>query len=140
MNSVLPSVPPPPSFGPDPRQEIFYRTVGHLSAEFQGKGEIHVASTATGYPASAVDLGRLQAEIERALAGLTPDEIRARWSAEVLPWLAEFTRNWIQRRKTLQAEIRERGIALTIETQDDSGHYTYAFDVFPGRRHSDLDR
>ena len=140
MNSTLPPVPPPPSFGPDPRQEIFYRTVGHLSAELQEKGEIHVASTATGYPASAVDLGRLQAEIEQALAGLTLDDIRSRWTDEVLPWLAEFTRNWIQRRKTLRAEIRGQGIAFTIETQDDRGHYTYAFDAFPGRRHSGLGR
>ena len=140
MNATLPPVPPPPSFGPDPRQEIFYQTVGRLGAELQEKGEIRVASTATGYPASAVDLGRLQTEIEQALAGLTLDEIRSRWDAEVLPWLAEFTRNWIQRRKTLRTEIRGHGIALTIETQDDIGHYTYAFDVFPGRRHSDLGR
>lgn len=139
--SALPPVPPPPSFGPDSRQETFYRTAGCLGAELSKEGgEVHVAATATGYPASAVDLGRLQAEIELALAGLSIDEIRARWSDEVLPWLAAFTRVWVQRRKALHAEIREKGVALTIEAQDDAGYYTYTFDIFPGRPHTDRGR
>ena len=64
----LPPIPEPPSLGPDPRQETFYRIVGRLtSALSEVEGEIRATATSTGYPASAVDLGRLKTEIERAL-------------------------------------------------------------------------
>lgn len=133
MPTPLPAIPPPPCFGPDARQETFYRTVRQLTERPPEDGEVRVAATDTGYPASAVDLARLQAEIERGLADLSMAEIRSRWTEEILPWLAAFTRAWVQRRKALHADPRGRGIAVRIETQDDFGYYTYAFDIFPGR-------
>jgi len=43
----------------------------------------------------------------------------------------------IQRCKEMNFEFAEHGIRITLETQDDYGYYTYAFDVFPGRTQND---
>ena len=34
----------------------------------------------------------------------------------------------------MHIERRELGIRIELETQDDLGHYEYAFDVFPRRK------
>ena len=54
------------------------------------ESEVRVAATSTGFPASAVDLGRLQTEIERAFAGWSSEEIRSRWRSDVFPWISQF--------------------------------------------------
>ena len=127
----LPPVPEPPAFGPDPRQETFYSVVGRLiPALSDPDGEVRVASTSTGFPASAVDLGRLQSEMERAFAGWSRKEIRFRWRDDVFPWISQFTRAWVQRRSILQARCTRLGIRIVLDTKDDRGYYHYVFEVF----------
>ena len=131
----LPPIPVPPSFGPDPRQETFYAIVGRLTAVLEHPdAEIHAAATATGYPASAVDLGRLQAEIERGLDGWSRKEIRARWREDVFPWISQLTRAWVQRRSILTLKRTRDGIRVVLDTKDDLGYYHYVFEVFVNRR------
>ncbi len=132
---ALPVVPDPPVFGPDPRQENFYAIVGRLvPALSDSETEVQVAATATGYPASTVDLGRLQIEVERALAGWSIKEMRARWRDDVFPWICEFTRAWVQRRSLLTAKRTRSGIRIILDTKDDRGYYHYVFEVFLTRR------
>jgi hypothetical protein len=130
----LPPVPEPPSFGPDPRQETFYGIVGRLTSALAEAGEVQVAATGTGFPASAVDLGRLQSEIEFALAGWSSPEVRARWREDVFPWLSRFTRAWVQRRSIFEARRTRTGIRLVLDTKDDRGHYHYVVEAFLNRR------
>lgn len=138
---MLPPIPEPPSFGPDPRQETFYDIVGNLDSALSGaEGEVRVASTATGFPASAVNLGRLQSEIERALAGWSMKEVRGRWRDEVFPWIAAFTRTWVQRRSILRLTRARSGIRIVLDAKDDYGYYHYVFDVFPNRGTRDAPR
>src|SRR5207249_9630100 len=97
----LPAVPDPPSFGPDPRQEMFYTVIGRLvPALSHPESQVRVAATSTGFPASAVDLGRLQTEIERAFAGWSSKEIRSRWRSDVFAWISRFTRTWRYQKAT----------------------------------------
>ena len=127
----LPPIPEPPSFGPDPRQETFYRIVGRLTSALSGaEGDVRAAATATGYPASAVDLGRLQTEIERALAGWSRRDIRVRWRDEVFPWISGLTRGWVQRRSILTLKRTRTGIRVILDTKDDRGSYHYVFEAF----------
>ncbi len=131
----LPSVPEPPSFGPDPRQETFYAVVGRLvPALSDPDSEVRIAATSTGFPAAAVALGRLQSEMERALAGWSSKEIRSRWRDEVFPWISQFTRAWVQRRSMLHATPTRSGIRIVLDTKDDRGYYHYVFEVFLNRR------
>jgi len=128
---TLPPIPEPPSFGPDPRQETFYAIVGRLgTALSEAGGELRVAATSTGYPASAVDLGRLQSELERALTGWSTREIRTRWRDEVFPWISQFTRAWVQRRSILTAKRTRSGVRIVLDTKDGRGYYHYVFEVF----------
>jgi hypothetical protein len=59
--------------------------------------------------------------------------IETRWE-EVREWMIDVLRIWVQRRKGTRIERRENGIHVELETQDDHGHYSYEFDVFPGRK------
>jgi len=105
--------------------------VGRLTSALSGvEGEIHTAATSTGYPASAVDLGRLQSEIERALTGWPRKEVRARWRDEVFPWISALTRAWVQRRSILTLKRTRTGIRVIIDTKDDRGYYHYVFEAF----------
>ena len=85
-----------------------------------------------GFPASAVDLGRLQETAEHALRHFTEERLARRWD-EVFDWVRRFLARWVQRRKALQ--IKRHGAAIHVEltTQDDLGYYKYAFDIFPER-------
>ena len=126
----LPPVPDPPSFGPDPRQEMFYSVIGRLvPALSHPETKVRVAATSTGFPASAVDLGRLQTELERAFAGWSSKEIRSRWRSDVFPWISQFTRAWVQRRSILRAKPILSGIRIGLDTKDDLGYYRYVFEV-----------
>lgn len=87
---------------------------------------------ATGFWASAVDLGRLQDILERGLRRFDLASLERRWP-EVEPWMYDVLRGWVQRRKVVRIERRELGVRVELTTQDDRGYYDYAFDVFPGR-------
>lgn len=87
---------------------------------------------ATGFHAASVDLGRLQEVVGRGLARFDMPLVEERWD-DVLGWIRDVLRGWVQRYKRLKIEKRETGIHIEIETQDDHGYYSYTFDVFPGR-------
>jgi hypothetical protein len=97
--------------------------------------QMHLAGPnfSTGYYASAVDLGALQTALSRGVARLDAVQVEERWD-EVLDWMRRVLRAWVQRYKHLEIERHSSGIRVEMETQDDHGYYTYAFDVFPGRR------
>lgn len=86
----------------------------------------------TGFYASAVDLGRLQTELARGMEHLDATQLEERWD-EVARWLRSALGSWVQRCKHMKLDRREQGIHIELETQDDHGYYSYAFDVFPGR-------
>jgi hypothetical protein len=62
--------------------------------------------------------------------------VAARWDVDVQRWLLDLLKAWVQRWKLARLEPRDNRIAVTFETRDDLGYFTYGFDVFPGRRTS----
>jgi hypothetical protein len=129
----LPAVPRPPRLPSDPRQRTAAHIVGSI-AEMAHK-TMHLAGPnfATGFHASAVDLGRLQAALGRGIARLDTGQVEGRWD-EVREWMIGVLRVWVQRCKGMKIERLENGVHVELETQDDEGYYSYGFDVFPGRR------
>jgi hypothetical protein len=87
---------------------------------------------ATGFHASAVDLGRLQVALGRGIGRLDMVQVESRWD-EIRTWMRGVLRAWVQRCKMLHIERLETGIHVKLQTQDDRGYYSYEFDVFPGR-------
>ena len=131
----LPPIPDPPTGLHDDRQRTFVRVIGGLGSQL-GNGDIFVspASLATGYRASAVDLGRIQEEIERALELFDMEQVRSRWNDDLFVWLRRMLLMWIQRCKFLHFDIDgEKGIHIEVQTQDDRGYYEYHVEAFPGR-------
>lgn len=95
---------------------------------------VGIANTVSGFPASAVDVGRLKTALESGIAGFSMDLVRQRWDEDVARWLGGTVLSWVQRCKSLRLDKRDNGLRVEIEAQDDLGYYTYGFDVFPGRR------
>jgi hypothetical protein len=104
--------------------------VGAAGDEFR----FSVANTESGYPASALDLGRLQEALGSGLAAFDMDRIRERWDVDVFQWLRRTIFRWVQRCKLLTLKPEEDWVRIEIETKDDLGYYEYAFHVFPGRK------
>lgn len=134
----LPPRPEPPRFPPDQRQAAFHGITGRLAEQITGAVAddfgFATANTVTGFPASAVDLGRLREALESGIAAFDSALVHERWDIDVSRWLRATVLRWIQRCKSIRLDKRERGIRVEIETQDDHGYYQYAFDVFPGKK------
>jgi hypothetical protein len=130
----LPRVPIPPGGRRDPRQTRLAAVVESLSRALGDDAHVGTANFTSGFAASAVDLGRLKDLLEGGIARLDMGQVRARWKADVFEWMRRTIRLWVQRCKLLRFRLRDEGIRVEIETQDDAGYYTYGFDVFPGRR------
>jgi hypothetical protein len=131
----LPPVPQPPVGPEDERQQTFARIVGNITGALFSEGETRIGNTATGFRASAVDLGQLQAMMEDAIATWDMEQVRARWEEDLFKWVHRLLRGWVQRPKHMQFDIDDdEGIRIRLETQDNRGYYHYQFDVFPGRR------
>lgn len=131
----MPKVPLPPRFPPDPRQRGRDRIVGGLAFQLsEGGMELASGASVEGYPASAVNLGQLKQALEDALSRFAMEQVRARWEQDVRTFVLAIVGAWTQRAKSWGAELRDNGIAIDLETQDDHGYYLYRFDVFPGRR------
>src|SRR5438045_2463439 len=130
----LPPAPLPPRFPPDPRQRTRNRIVGAMSSQLS-EGEMQLAADtgATGYPASGVNLGRIKDALENALERFSMATLQARWESDVRSFVLSVLHAWVQRAKHKKADVRDKGIAIEIETQDDHGYYHYCFDVFPGQ-------
>jgi hypothetical protein len=118
----------------DPRQRHLPSIGARLSDALGDAMHIQTNNTTTGFHAAAVDLGRLKSELERGIQRLDMDAVRGRWTADIRAWMTRLVFSWVQRAKELNFDLRERGIHLRIETQDDAGYYHYAFDVMPGRK------
>jgi hypothetical protein len=88
---------------------------------------------ARGFIASAVDLGRLKAALELGIVSFTITQLQSRWGVDVRAWMMSVLRTWVQRPKFIRLELRDRGVRVQLQTQDDFGYYEYSFDVFPGR-------
>lgn len=131
----LPPIPEPPTGLHDERQTTFARIIGGLASQLSN-AEVFVspANVATGYRASALDLGRIQEEIEGALELFDMEQVRSRWDDDLFIWLRRMLLTWIQRCKYLHFDTDgEKGIHIEVQTQDDRGYYEYHLDVFPGR-------
>ena len=133
----LPSELTTPAPGPlnDRRQRRAAGTLRKLRAQLGGMVPADTNIEA-GYPASSVDLGRLQEMLERSLSGLDMVGVRHRWDEDVEEFLLRTVRAHVQRVKELSVDCRETGIHISFRTQDDLGYYRYAFDVFPVREPS----
>lgn len=96
---------------------------------------MHVSgpNLSSGFHASAVDLGRLQSTLQRGLTRFDQVQLEARWE-EIFDWIRRVLRSWVQRCKSMRIERHDDAIYIELETQDDRGYYSYAFDVFPRRR------
>lgn len=131
----LPERPEPPFCRVDPRQDRFRAIVGNIAAA-AGEDAFHVAvaNTVSGYPASGLDVGRLKTALESGLVSFDMALSLERWETDVFEWLRKTAFAWVQRCKRLTLEPKDTGIRVEIETQDDLGYYTYAFDVFPGKK------
>ena len=130
----LPPRPEPPRLPPDERQAAFLRIASVIADVADDGFQVGVANTVSGFPASAVDVRRLKAALESGIADFTMDLVRQRWDGDVAHWLRRTALSWVQRCKSLRLDKREKGVRVEIETQDDLGYYTYAFDVLPGRK------
>jgi len=129
----IPKLPKPPLFAADPRQSSSAHVIGAIAGIARGTMNVSGPNLSTGFHASAVELGRLQSVLERGLARFDDAQLEARWN-EVFDWIRRVARSWVQRCKKMHIERRELGIRIELETQDDLGHYEYAFDVFPRRK------
>lgn len=115
----------------DPRQAGFREILGNLGS---ATGlDLRGPNLQTGFRASAVDLGRLQELLEQPLRGLAMDELRRRWKDDLLPAAEKTVLGGVQRVKELRFEVRDNGVNVQLQTQDDRGYYRYSFDIFPGR-------
>jgi hypothetical protein len=126
--------PEPPHFPPDPRQDRFQAIVGKITGAAGEGFAFAAANTSNGFPASAVDVGRLKTALEGGLASFDMALVRDRWDTDVFDWLNRTVLGWVQRCKVLGLRPGESGIQVEMETQDDLGHYNYSFDVLPGKK------
>ena len=108
------------------------RVLGVLTEHTGPSMRLGTANLTMGYHAAALDLGRLQEVLGKGIARFDMTLVELRWD-DVLDWMRAVLRAWVQRYKRLRIERRENGIHVEIDTQDDHGYYSYAFDVFPGR-------
>jgi len=130
----LARIPPPARSRFDPRQANVARIVGALLDAVGGSAGTRPTNLATGFRASAVDVGRVKAIVEAGIAAFDMHQVKARWKRDVRAWMVGTLRAWVQRCKLIRLRPREAGIRVEVQTQDDEGYYYYGFDVFPGRR------
>lgn len=125
----LPGIPTAPQTGIDPRQRRTREILGNLQ---EAIGLENKGAPVRGYHASAVNVGKLQATLERCLRRFSEPVIEARWG-EIHVWVVDFLGVWVQRRKEIGVERHGAALHVRLKTQDDFGYYEYAFDVFPHR-------
>ena len=126
----LPPIPRAPRLPLDARQAGTTRILGALTRMAEGTMRLAGPNFTTGFHASAVDLGRLQAALTRGVGRLDAAQLEARWD-EVFTWMMKVLRAWVQRYKSVKIKRNDLGVRVEIQTQDDHGYYSYGFDVFP---------
>ena len=95
---------------------------------------METSNVASGFPASAVDLGALKDALEGGIARFAFSHLRERWDEDVRSWMQQDVHAWVQRCKLSRIRLFDQGIDVSLETQDDHGYYHYRFDVFWGRQ------
>jgi len=124
----LPPIPEPPSFGPDPRQEAFFKEVGRLLDRCGEESEFETLSLTdwTGYPAASLDLGRVSDLVQRAFGDWSTAELENRWDDSVQPWIHHLLSVWAQRLQRREIRLLPgRVIELFLMTRDDRGDYSF---------------
>lgn len=129
----LPRVPPPPEAGRDERQGTFEGIAGRLGDAMGDRMAISAANTSRGFPASRVDLGRLQAGLEEGLKRFDMKVVRSRWDVDVAGWMTRLLTSWVQRSEGIRFRLARIGVHVRLETQDDRVCCRHELDVFPGR-------
>lgn len=128
----LPRPPKAPRLPADRRQSNSAHTIRAIAGIAGSEMDVSGPNLSTGFYASAVDVGRLQAALEHGLARFDETQLETRWD-EIFDWIRRVARTWVQRCKRMRIERRQIGIRIELETQDDLGYYEYGFDVFPRR-------
>jgi hypothetical protein len=128
----IPRPPKAPQLPEDPRQSNSAHTIRAIAGIAESERHVSGPNLLTGFYASAVDVGRLQAALEHGLARFDEPQLETRWD-EIFDWIRRVARTWVQRCKRMRIERRQMGIRIELETQDDLGYYEYGFDVFPRR-------
>lgn len=82
-----------------------------------------------GYPASAPDLGRLQAMMGPHFQGLRMALIKKR-SKAIFEWVFDFLGEWVQRTKSLDMKYEKEHVVIEFKTKDDYGWYVYEFSIY----------
>jgi len=129
----LPRPPAPPQSFRDPRQATADRIIGGLTRALDESLQVAVANTRTGFPAAAVDVGKLKAALEIGLERMDMEQVRERWEQDLSEWMLRVITSWVQRCKHVKLVQHDDGLEVQLETQDDLGYYHYRFDVFAGR-------
>jgi len=125
-------LPPPPALS-DPRQANSRGLLSNLQRQL-GPGVAAVPTNfETGMAAAELRLCILQDLLEGMLADFDMKTLPLAWEDTVSPALREAIQVWVQRTTRLQLELRDNGVHIWMQTQDDRGYYSYRFDVFPGR-------
>lgn len=120
--------------GPDDRQRFSTHIINNLINQLATPVEGSDREKPYGFRASAVDLGVLQSLLNDGLRYFSMEDVRERWEIDVLRWLSGAIHAWVQRPKLMHFDLRDLGIHVLLETQDDHGYYNYEFDIFPGRK------
>ena len=92
----LARTPPPPRSRFDPRQANVARVVGALLDAVGGSAGARPANLATGFRASAVDVGRVKAIVEAGIAAFDMHQVKTRWKRDVRAWMVGTLRAWVQ--------------------------------------------
>jgi len=129
----IPRLPKGPQLPADPRQSGSSHIISTIANVARAGMLVSGPNLSTGFHASAVDVGRIQATLEHGLRRFDDDQVEQRWE-EIFDWIRRVLRAWVQRCKSMRIERRQTGIRIELETQDDLGYYEYGFDVLPRRR------
>jgi len=117
-----------PQFGPDTRQEGFYKIGDQLRKEVEG--EVQAINTSQGYHASSVDIGWLQSRIMEIIREVPKEDITYNLISDIT---ANVLKRSVQRLKEFSiGQNCEHIFKVHFLTRDDQGFYEYDFLlVFP---------
>ena len=82
----IPRAPKAPQLPADPRQSNSAHTIGAIAGIAGSAMRVSGPNLSTGFYASAVDVGRLQAALEHGLARFDNSQLEARWD-EIFDWI-----------------------------------------------------